>query len=161
MRRAHAIFAVISFALAAVTLGGCSRSLATPGEDDPSPRFYCVNADLGAQASVVRNASTDTGSNSFVGSCGGAGSEQIYRWVAPTTGIYEIRVSGTGSDLDTVLYLYNGSCDAPELACNDDFGSGLGSRIDVDAEAGVELVIVVDTYDEQPGPFTLMITPRG
>lgn len=145
-------------ALAVTGLAACSRTLVGGGVSPlEEERFACVDVDLGSSPSAQRNDTTATARNVLTGSCGGEDApERVYRWEVPATGVY--RITTDGSELDTILYVINGGCSGVELACNDDT-VGTASQIDVDAEAGAELVIVVDGYGGEAGSYQLRITP--
>jgi hypothetical protein len=67
-----------------------------------------------------------------------------------------LTVSTAGSDYDTVLTVYSGSCgQLTELDCNDD-AAGLQSRIDgLNVQGGTALLIEVTRYTSAEGGFTL------
>ena len=110
---------------------------------------------------------TSDGSSNFSGSCGGAEAPEVYfSWTAPTTDTYVFDT--IGSDLDTILYLREGACHGPELACNHRaFGN---ERLDTPipyqsalrrtVEEGETLVIVVDGADAE-GDFQLNVGGVG
>lgn len=140
---------------------GCGRTL--PG-DAIGPlaqeRFACVDADLGDPASLVEQGDTSIATNILTGSCGGElAPERAFLWTVPADGLY--RISTSGSSFETALYLFNGNCSADELACSAWNGRGQESRIDIDAEQGAQLVIVVDGLaGGEDGRFRLSITRR-
>ena len=87
--------------------------------------------------------------------CGvGGGEDVMYRFTAPAGGTYVFDTTGTA--FDTVLAVL-GSCGGPELDCNDDT-DGLTSEVTVALMAGESVIIVVDSYDGEVGPFTLNVT---
>jgi hypothetical protein len=56
-----------------------------------------------------------------------------------------------------LLLIYHG-CEGTEIACNDDGGEGLRSRLTLTAEAGDIYFLVVDGYSSfSSGAFTLNI----
>lgn len=95
--------------------------------------------------------------------CLGNGPEEVLRWTPPKSGRYVIDTFG--SRFDTVLYVSaNLGCPptAPdaEQDCNDDFNEDfdtLQSLLDVQAVAGQDMLIVVDSYISAGGDFTLNI----
>lgn len=144
--------------LALFALSACSRTL-PGGQSGPltQERYACVEVDLGNDTAAVVSDTTDTATNVFAGSCGGEDApDRVYLWTVPASGLY--RISTEGSSFDTVLYLFNAGCSADELACSDD-ASGFTSHIDVDAEEGAEIVIVVDGFGEASGDYQLSIAP--
>ena len=78
-----------------------------------------------------------------------------------------IATCGTSTQYDTVLYMRSGSCNGPELGCNDDTaGCGAGepsdyhaSRLTPTVTAGETYYVVVDGYNGAKGAFGLTITP--
>ena len=96
-------------------------------------------------------------SDDFLGSCGiGAAPDFQLGFVAPWAGSFTFDTSG--SSFDTVLYVNDGECGTPELACNDDF-IDLESRLTIDLELGQIVTVNVDgagAFEE--GPFKLNIT---
>jgi hypothetical protein len=78
-----------------------------------------------------------------------------YRYTASSTGT--VRFDTTGSSYDTVLLAYTGTRgNLTEVACNDDSGGGLQSRIDLPVTAGTTYHIVVDGFAGATG--TLMLS---
>jgi len=65
---------------------------------------------------------------------------------------------GTDSGFDSVLYVKDPTC-AMQLACNDDGGGNLASKITMTSVAPGNYAVVVDHYSntKPPGPFTLNI----
>ncbi len=96
----------------------------------------------------------------MTGSCGGAGAESTYGWVAPDDGRYSFDT--VGAYRDTVLYALDGDCTGAELACSEDIpGLGSGrSAFAIDLTAGQEIVVVVDSFNtSQTNPSELSIYP--
>ncbi|WP_437512576.1 MXAN_6577-like cysteine-rich protein [Sorangium sp. So ce1099] len=91
-------------------------------------------------------------------SCGGSSApEVIHSFTAPETGTYVIDTFG--SDYDTVLSVFDGDCSGEELDCSDDspWHSGVTSELSVSLEAGQTILIVVDGYDRDSGPYELHV----
>jgi len=83
-----------------------------------------------------------------------------YRWIAPTTGLYEIRTRST--TFDTVLAIYTGNSITNLLlmAYNDDgYSFRFDSLINFSATKGVAYRIALDGYAGQSGRATLDIRP--
>ncbi len=126
--------------------------------------FTCPDGDIGdAIGFPVFAASTLAAGNEQAGSCGGQGGADLaLTWTAPADGRYFIDT--LWGSYDTVLYVLDG-CEGEELACNDDSETprALQSSVEVDVEAGDELLIVVDGYEivgaESGGDFVINITP--
>lgn len=86
----------------------------------------------------------------------GSSSSVWWRWVAPTSDIYDI--STEGSDFDTVLAVYTGT-DLSNLTLiyeNDDT-DGLTSQVTISTESGTEYFIAVDGYGSAQGNIQLMV----
>jgi hypothetical protein len=93
----------------------------------------------------------------FGASCGsGAFAPDVaFDWVAPGTGNFTFDTFG--SAYDTVLHLRDGSCDGPELACNDDWDGSLQSRVTVFLAGGASVGVIVDGFQGAAGSFLLNI----
>jgi hypothetical protein len=92
-------------------------------------------------------------SDDFAGSCGGDGSPDVeYTFTAPADGVYTFDTMG--SQLDSVLYVLDGTCGGPELGCNDN-GDGLQSAVAVPLLADQTVTVVVDGNAVGGLPFTL------
>lgn len=74
-----------------------------------------------------------------------------YRFTPPCTGTIDINT--TGSNYDTVLAVFRGTCRSPiAVACNDDFGGGLQSQLTgVGVAAGLTYYIKVSGYGSASG----------
>ncbi len=95
-------------------------------------------------------------SDDFAGSCGGDGSPDVeYTFTAPADGIYTFDT--LGSQLDSVLYVLDGTCGGVELGCNDD-GDGLQSALAVPLVADQTVTVVVDGNAPGGQPFNLHAT---
>ena len=69
-----------------------------------------------------------------------------------------IQTCGETTDYDTALYVREGTCVGPELACNDDDSScGPQSKITLSVVAGTTYFIVVDGVATDAGNFTLSV----
>jgi hypothetical protein len=84
--------------------------------------------------------------------------EQVYEWTPATSGLATIRTCG--SSFDTVLYVRQGSCTGPTVACNDDY-CGVQSRVTPFVTAGTPYFIVVDGYASSSGNFVLTVQPAS
>ncbi len=85
---------------------------------------------------------------------GAVGEDVIFTWIAPASACY--RIDTRGSDFDTVLHVRTSCPDYAQTYCDDDTIART-SRVDVDAEAGREYVIVVDGFDTSGGDYMLNI----
>jgi hypothetical protein len=127
---------------------------------DPPSLGDCPNEDIGSAVGTPAFTGTTRGShNDLGGSCGGALTpDEALQWLAPQTGTVTIDTFGT--DFDTVLYVLEGSCTGPELACNDDAPgvAGWQSEVTLEVTEGDVLIIVVDGWGpDDEGPFQLNI----
>lgn len=129
--------------------------------------FLCVEPDCtsrsigsrsGLNAAVGSNRTT---TNSTTGSCGGLGRDETVTWTAPAAGRYVFDTLGTV--YNTVLYARDINCAGPQLACNDNIGTGTGaarnaSRITLELERGQTIALVVDAAGaEAVGDWVLNI----
>lgn len=101
--------------------------------------------------------STAAFTEDYDGSCETAGSAITLRWVAPSSGTWTF--STDGSDFDTVLVLFDGSCEGEQLGCNDDSVSTVRtSEVSVDLTAGDVVAIALGGYNGDQGTYALAIT---
>jgi len=109
----------------------------------------CPVANLGSQLGVVAEGNTVSRSALSTGSCGGETAKDVtFQWTAPEAGRFEFTTSG--SDFDTLLYVRDGGCAGPELACNDDTG-GVTSTVSLQLAAAQTVFVTVDGYDADGG----------
>ena len=113
--------------------------------------FNPVWETLGSQ---VASGSTSDSFNHFTPSCRvtSHAPDQAYRWTAPATGTYTFTTEG--SSYDTLLYAYKGG---NEIACNDDYGGSLTSRITLSLVAGDDVTVFIDGYGAAAGDYVLNI----
>jgi alpha-tubulin suppressor-like RCC1 family protein len=84
---------------------------------------------------------------------GGFGHGVWYQFTAPVAGL--LIVDTFGSDFDSGLAVYTGSCDAlTEVACNDDFG-GITSQVTLPTIAGTTYYIIAGGYASDAGNLVL------
>jgi len=78
-----------------------------------------------------------------------------YQFTAPVTG--RLIVDTFGSDFDTGLAIYTGSCDAlTQLQCSDDvIGVGVTSQVTIPTTAGTTYFILAGGYDSDAGNLVL------
>ena len=93
--------------------------------------------------------------DSYQGSCGGRGGENILVYEAPQGGL--ICADTENSAYDTVLYVRSDSCGGREVVCNDD-AIGIQSQVEFMGVEGAPYFIFVDGYSGT-GDFTLRIRP--
>ncbi len=121
----------------------------------------CPDADLGAiDLPLLGYGNTVGFDNDMAGSCGGQDAEELtFSWTAPGDGYYVVNTQG--SAFDTLLYAFDGSCDGPELDCNDDTTingeSVYSSELILALVAGQNVVIAVDGFGTEAGDFSIEI----
>lgn len=114
----------------------------------------CPETDLGSTFPQSTNGAT-AGQSYFGGICGGGSApERTFGFTAPQAGPYTFTTAG--SSFDTVLYVRDGTCNGPELDCDDD-GLAPQSTVTVNLAANQTVVVFVDGYSSNFGPFTLNI----
>ena len=115
-------------------------------------------AGLGPEVAV---GSTAGAADDLAGSCGGEGSPDLtFGWTAPAADRYTFDLTGSDRNFDTALYVLDGTCDGPELACNDD-ASDRQSGLTVALEQGQQVVVVVDGVRGQQGSWELNVEARS
>jgi len=117
----------------------------------------CPNGDLGsAVGNNVASGSTIGVSDDLDPPCIGEGTagDIAYAWVAPATGTFVFTTEG--SNYDTALYVLDGDCFGPVLACNDDY-QGLQSQVILQATQGQAFTIFIDGYSSNEGSYFLSI----
>lgn len=121
----------------------------------PPPPGMCPDQDLGNTVpQSVMGDNTGLGDD-HVSSCGdGGGEDAMYQFTAAAAGSYTFDTAGSPGD--TILSVIDG-CGGPELDCNDDT-VGLTSEVTLMMAAGQTVIIVVDGYGGEIGPFTLNIS---
>jgi hypothetical protein len=121
----------------------------------PPPAGMCPDQDLGNTVpQSVMGDNTGLGDD-HVSTCGdGGGEDAMYEFTATAAGTYVFDT--VGSPGDTILSVIDG-CGGMELDCNDDT-VGLTSEVTLMLAAGQTVIIVVDGYGGEIGPFTLNIS---
>lgn len=124
----------------------------------------CVDCSAGTviapEGGVIEG--TTVGGTSVLGSsCAGdsLAPERLFQWTPNASHVATIQTCGGGTDFDTTLYVREGTCVAPDLACNDDGAGaacGSGSEISIAVVAGTTYYIVVDG-GTGGGSFTLSV----
>ena len=117
------------------------------GDDCNSPLLLDLSADS------VQGNTVGSGAD-YSGDCGGGSAEeQVYVF----TVAQQVHIVFETSGYDTILYLRSLCNNAnSEIACNDDGGPGMGSRISVDLQPGT-YYLFVDGYSTNAGSYTLTI----
>jgi len=115
---------------------------------------FCLNATgTCADAIGLLNSGLYEGSNfhapdNLAPSCAGEGSGEVV-YAAAVDAAVELCFDTVGSRFDTALYILEGGCDGPEVACADDINSGIvqQSQINLTLEPGSTYYVVVDGYE--------------
>lgn len=124
----------------------------------PPPPGMCPDQDIGNTVpQTVMGDNTGLGDD-HVSTCGdGGGEDATYQFTAPAAGSYTFDTAGSML-ADTILSILDG-CGGMELDCNDDVGGGVfSSEVTLMLAAGQTVIIVVDGYGGEVGPFTLNIS---
>jgi hypothetical protein len=108
---------------------------------------------------TTQSANLDGSTDAASASCGNAGAADVrFLFTANRTGTYTFATRGSTVS-DTVLAILDGEgCGGVELACNDDDGSELASRVTVRLEAGQTVTAVVESWDEERGEVSLTVS---
>jgi hypothetical protein len=122
-------------------------------------------ADWFAQARViiapeggVALGTTVGGTTVFGSSCGNdiLAPERLFQWTPSVSHVATIQTCGGTTNFDTTLYIREGACLGPDVACNDD-ACGSQSSITMPVVAGTTYFIVVDGFVVDAGTFTLSV----
>lgn len=153
------------------TTGLCATPSPSPTASEtptrtPTPESACADViDIpsagGTFAGTTAGGSTLTGS----GNCaGGAGPEQVFRWVPDDSGPWVIETCGENTFFDTVVYVRAGDCaSGPEVGCNDDgcpiaASQQQGSSVLFSAQPSQTYFVVVDGFaSDSAGDFALSV----
>lgn len=111
-----------------------------------------AGGDLGA---AIASGDTDSDDDTLSISCAmGGGADHIVSFTAPSAGQYVFET--VDSDYDTALAAFD-TCDVTsELACNDD-AAGQQSQITLNLDAGQTILLVVDGWNGDTGPWVLNV----
>jgi hypothetical protein len=87
----------------------------------------------------------------------------FFTYEATADGIATIATCGAGTDFDTRVAAYAGTCDALELlACNDDGAPcGIAAQLSFPTTCGTRYVIELGSFDGQMGHATLNVSQTG
>lgn len=123
------------------------------------PVKYFSSCTSGALAvGDTRFGSTEDGESRLSSPCGGfGGAEVVFAFTAPNTGTFTFDTN-FGSDIDTVIDVRVGDCDASgTLDCTS--GTVNNTSLSLFLQAGITYLVVVDTPDDvSPGAFVLHVT---
>ena len=132
-----------------LVLGESSSSTGaeSSSSDDGSEDLPCPAGEFDTTTLPATVTGTSAGEDSeFGGTCGGGGAPDIaFLFTAPFDG--DFIFDTFGSSFDTVLYVLDGECGGPQLACNDDgIGTTTLSAVSVTLVEGQMVTAVVDAF---------------
>lgn len=126
-------------------VGAAAPAAAQPANDDFDDAVPIV---LPFEDTVDTTDATQAGDDPV--ECFGAGPTVWYR-LTPAADTF-VEINTFGSDYDTTLSVYTGDRGSlAEVACNDDTGEGVQSRVRFDAAAGTSYHVMVGAFDSGPG----------
>jgi hypothetical protein len=100
------------------------------------------------------------GISEFSSECGGEdSSDRAWLFVPEVGGVY--RLATAGSEFDTVLYVFDGECSGPTIACNNDNEFGNQAQLEVELQAGQPYTIVIDGWGGQNGHYEFTLDWLG
>lgn len=126
---------------------------------NPPGGGVCPDIDLGTRVPQTYVGNSIGLFDDYVPPCSfGGGEEAFLRWTAPADGSYTFDTIGSGFDTALAILSDCPAAGGALLDCNDDgVGLNFDSQLTRDFLAGESVVIVVDGYDQDVGPFTLNI----
>jgi hypothetical protein len=136
------------------------------GAPPPDPNLIMQGGDTCATATVIPSLPySDTGTTVGLtddlqpATCSVAGGAPDAVYVYTPSVDQDITVDlCAATDYDSTVYVLEGACPGPEIACNDD-SCGLQSRIDsVSLTAGTPYYIIIDGYSSNAGNYSLDVT---
>lgn len=139
----------------------CIGSTACVWAPEPPGGGMCPDDDAGNMVPTTFMGDNTGLFDDVIQSCGGGGGDDaLITFTAPANDTYRFDTLGTG--FDTTLSIID-MCGGGELVCNDDVVPGmvLTSEVDLVLTKGQSVIVVVDSYDGQTGPYTLNIDQRG
>jgi len=128
-------------------------------ECEPLPEATCDIAGSSSASPDVLSANLEGAADDIECTCGSFfEADVLFHFTAPESGTYSFDTAGSEVS-DTVLSVLSGSaCSDEELACNDDHGEELSSQLDVELSAGQEVLIAVESWDNEPGMVQVAIS---
>ena len=128
-----------------VILDFTKRSQATSVANDTCASATVIGPPPFANAIDTTQATTDPADPFGSCACGQNGHSVWYQFTAGRSG--EVTVDTAGSDYDTVLSVFTGSCGDPlPVACSDDSDGTLQSQVRFQAVAGTTYLIEVTSF---------------
>ncbi|MDC0710840.1 hypothetical protein POL68_20360 [Stigmatella sp. ncwal1] len=124
------------------------------------PRFLAFPKELGTlTGTAVAEGSTCTALPQVTPSCtyNALAPDASFAWTAPSAGTFVFTTEGSGYDTSLEL---SDAVSGASLGCNDDTEDSLQSSVSRTVTAGQTLIITIDGYDAECGPFRLGIRRR-
>jgi hypothetical protein len=125
----------------------------------PSANNACLNATAVGTGTVFGSTRCATNDGSTSCNVSTTSPDVWYVFTPDCTAFYDINTVGN-SDYDTALSVHTGCPGnvANQIACNDDYGTGVLSRVSVQLIAGIPYFIRVHGYNDIPGNFQLNLS---
>lgn len=136
----------------------CAMEFACVWEQEPLEGGECPDDEIGAAPTSYDGDNTGLGED-HVPSCAGngGGEDELLEFTADEEGIYTFDT--IGATADTALFALD-ACGGEEFACNDDIDAAnenYQSILGVFLTAGQTVIIGVDSYGGETGPYTLNV----
>ncbi|HSR68413.1 MAG TPA: hypothetical protein VLU25_10760 [Acidobacteriota bacterium] len=136
--------------------------LAPPPANDACPQAVVIDSLPFFDSRDVSGALTET-SEPNIDCIFGAGDSTVwYSYLHDQPGRRQLLLSTAGSDYDTVIQVYEGSCDSlmvSDEVCDDDDGPGLTSMVSFTAIPGVRYFIKIAAFSGSAGNLQLTLEP--
>ncbi|MDC0716021.1 hypothetical protein [Nannocystis bainbridge] len=117
----------------------------------------CGSIVLPATVPIHQVDSLQAKGDDFSLSCGGVGGTDLeVVWTAPVTGRFQFDTMG--SSFDSLIAVLDGVCFGNELACDDDGGGSLTSKVEVDLVVGQTVTLVIDSFGQSSADVVYNIT---
>jgi hypothetical protein len=126
----------------------------------------CVDLNLGGELSAEASTIGEDTTLAVPSSCfsspsaPGVGNDIVFRWVAPSRGVWSFSTEGSG--FDTVLSLRRGGCEADVEVCGDDTNDGTALRtystVHAWLDVGQQVVLAIGGYNGATGTVKLTVS---
>lgn len=121
----------------------------------------CPDEDLGSALPTAVVGNTVGADDTVAGSCGGfLSGDRVYGWTAPHDGIFTF--STEGSEYDSLVAVFDGTCGGEELGCSDDYDTffdpdAVHGEVTVALAEGQTVMVAVDGFFDE-GNVALSVT---
>ncbi len=95
----------------------------------------------------------------LLASCAEGYAESVLRFVAPTTGLWELSTDGPGTTSATLLSLRDACDDLTERACDVEGAGRYGARVTAELTAGDAVIVVLQASTDAPRGWQLTARP--